>query len=538
MDSDKEHIETLERVANPIVVEPQTRMQWERTIIALIAINASVFAGIIALVGSGMLAMQTTEYLGDNSKSAWLSTIVTIFTLSLNPMLSQAADYWGRKWIVIITSLCGLGGALCISRSGDIQTLIAGFCVLGISFGCQSSQYAVASEILPRQHRSYGQASVNVTAGIGAIAAILMGGALLNNDNANFRIYWYIVAGLYFIGVVGVAIGYRPPLREQESTLTNQQKFASMDWAGALMLSIGLVTFCTALQYSENPYGWTNAHVVAPFVVGVVLLVTFAVYEWRYKDDGIMNHKLFGDRNFVVVVVAVFIEGLVYFTTNSYYVFEVQTLTQMDLFQAGLRYSILFFTASASALFNSIQLGPSGFTSTSATVLWGYPVIGGIGLGCLLTNLTVAAQMSTPKGMISVATGVVIATRSFGASVGLAVNNALFKRAIASNLAPKIAAAVLPLGFPKSELGSLIAILSSGDAAAIAQVPNTTPMILSAAETASIEAYALAFRNVWICAATFCAAGLVCACFLKNVKHEFTKDVDAPAAEERSVFAE
>lgn len=69
-------------------------------------------AQIVSVVGSGILANQTTTYLGDPSKAAWLSTALTIFTLSFNPPLSQAADYWGRKWIILTTAVGGFVGSI------------------------------------------------------------------------------------------------------------------------------------------------------------------------------------------------------------------------------------------------------------------------------------------------------------------------------------------------------------------------------------------------------------------------------------------
>ena len=497
------------------------------------AINVSMFAQINGLVGSGILAAQTTQYLGDISKAAWLSAIITILTLALTPILSQVADYWGRRWPVILLNLGGIAGAIIISRSDNIRTLIAGFCILGISFGNQSISYAIPSEILPRRYRSLGQASLNVVAGVGGIVGILVAGALLKDNNvANFRIYWYIVAGLYFIALAGVAVGYRPPPRQLERSLSTKQKINSLDWTGTSVLTAALVTFCVALEYSDNPYTWSNAHVVAPFAVSIVLYLLFAVYEWRFKTDGIMNHQLFSNKNFAMSITATFVEGVAYFTTNSYFTREVQILTRTNLFEACLRYCILFvatvtfallagfYTAWTKKLCEPLSFGFIVFiifnfimasvkTSTSPIVFWGYPVVGGMGLGCLLTELTVAAQMSTPKDMISVTTGIVISVRSLGGAIGVAVNNAVYNQALSRNLVPKIAAAVLPLGFPQQYLSDLVAALSSGSSEALSQVPNATSAIIRAASAAEDEAYVLAFRNVWICAAAFSGAGLV-----------------------------
>jgi MFS family permease len=494
-------------------------------------------AQIISIVGSGVLAQQTTGYLGngDTSKAAWLSMSMTIFTLAFNPPLSQAADYWGRKWIILTTALGGFAGAIIISRAQNVSALIAGFCVLGLSFGGQALFYTVVSEIVPRRFRAAAQATINLTSGLGGIIALLMGGGLLkNSEYGNYRIYWYVVAGLFFFSIAGVAVCYNPPPRQLESSLSTKQKLASLDWVGAFLLTGGLTTMAMALQWSDNPYKWGDAapHVIAPFVVAVVLLVLFGVYEWKIKKDGLLHHSLFGDRNFVISLITIFTEGLAYFTSNSYYAFEVQVLTQKNLFDAGLRYSIMFFSAGAFSvavgayttwtrqlreplIFGFVLLTVFNVLMSTITentpqnVFWGYPVVCGMGIGVLLTNLTVITQMSTPPAMVAITTGILTATRSLGATVALAINSAIFNDAISSNVPTKLADEVIPLGYPPEQLGLLIQAFMSGDQTAIQSIPDATPQLLGAAGAAMQSAYAASFRRVWICAAAFSAAGLV-----------------------------
>lgn len=484
------------------------------------------------MIGSGLLAQGTSSLLGDSSKSVWLSTVIAIFTLALNPPLSQAADYWGRRWIIVITSVFGVIGSLVISRAQDIATLIVGFCILGIAFGCQSLLYAVVSEVLPRKFRPLGQASLNITSAIAAVVGILLGGGLLRHNNLeNYRIYWYVAAGFYAVGTLGILLGYNPPPRELQA-LTVTEKLRRLDWVGYCLITIGLTLFSIGLQWSGNPYTWHDAPVLAPFIIGMSLMLGFCVFEWRFKADGLLNHKLFGHRNFPISLFAVFLEGLAFFTTNTYFAFEVSLLGGNDLFEAGLRFIILFaggvvfsFLVGLYSTKTKSLRGPlvAGFAcllifnalmttvtpKTSSKALWGYPVLGGIGLGLILTTITVAAQMSTPAELISVTTGLVTACRSLGGAVGLAINSAIFSNTLSSNLPKDVAAAVVPLDFPLESLGELIQALASNDPATIAKVPGATPQIIGAAVEALKEAYSTSFRNTWIAACSFCAVGVV-----------------------------
>lgn len=63
----------------------------------------------------------------------------------------------------------------------------------------------------------------------------------------------------------------------------------------------------------------------------------------------------------------------------------------------------------------------ASLTLSSAKAVWAYPVFLGIGLGWSLTYLVAAAQLSAPPHLIAITSGILLAIRSFGGSVGLAI---------------------------------------------------------------------------------------------------------------------
>lgn len=449
------------------------------------------------------------------------------------PVVGQATDYFGRKWITVILSAMGVVGPIVISRSQSMSTVIAGFNLLGPAMATQATTFAIPSEIVPRQHRALAQAAINISTGAGAIVAFIMGGALLRENHLeNYRIYWYVAAGLYFLGCLGVLLGYRPPPRELQVSLTVLEKLQKLDFIGLILVGSALALFSMGLQWSGNPYSWGDAHVLGPFIIGIGFLVAFIFYSWRIRSDGFMNHKLFGDRNFALVLALVFLEGLVFFAVNSYLSYEVSVLYDLNLLQSGYRLVVTFagsmifaflagaFITHTKRLREAAVVGMALFVlafsllasikaSTQQWETWLYSLIIGLGLGCVLPTIYVTAQISTPLEMISVATSITSATRSFGGAVGLAVNNALFTDSLTKKIPEKVAAAVLPLDFPVSGLDTLISALISEDEQAVQGVPGITPQTLEAASIAVTNAYIQSFRNAWIAAAAFSASGLI-----------------------------
>lgn len=507
-------------------------------------------------------------FLGAPDKSAWFGSAITILTLATILPFSQAADYWGRKPFIMITTAFGVVGSIVISRSQNIATAIAGFVLVGAAFGCQSICYAIPSEVLHRKYRAYGQAASNIAAGLGAVTGVLAGGALTRTDPEGWRIYWYISAATFAAGLAGIAFGYNPPPRELQVSMTRSQKLRHMDWIGSLLIASGLVLLVMALQWTDNPYKWSDRHILGSFVTGVGLLIAFGLWESKGTSEGVLHHRLFGDRNFPIAIVLLFLEGLGFFTVNNFFVFEITLLNHTEEFSAGLRFAVLFIASIAFAFVvgayttwtkqvrEPLVVGFLLMTIFGILMVfyrsdlplansYGYAVLSGSGLGIVLTNVLVAAQLGTPPDMISLSSGLPIATRSLGGAVGFAINNAIFNSSLQKELPSKIAAAVLPLGFNPKELGALIGAMASQNQAAVGGIPGITPQIIGAAASALEEAYRLSFRKLWIAAAVFSAAGVIgkfdsfCtfqqmltfmsgSALLWNPKAEFNQNIDAP----------
>ncbi|KAJ5647716.1 siderophore iron transporter [Penicillium lividum] len=424
------------------------------------AINFNYLAQMIAVVGAGFLAQPITELFGASSLSVWPSSIVNIFTTVLTPPVSQAADYWGRKWFLAVLMSFGFAGSLVIGRATSISMVIGGFCLVGLSFGSQSLIFAVVSEVLPRKHRPIAQGTANTGAGLAAVIALLMGGTLLRQgDLEKYRVYWYVIAALYLASVVLCIFFYNPPPFPAQSDLTTREKLKRIDWFGIAVFSSGLSLFCVALSWSNNPYSWSDPHVLGPFIIGIVLLVIFVVYEWRWNSEGMLHHGLFQRLNFPLSLAIAFAEGLSFFICNNYFAF----------------------------------------------------------------------QIDTPPELISITSGLMTATRSLRATIGLAIYSGIINHTVAQNLVPKISTATLSLGLPKDSLPAVLSALESQSTSAMESIPGVTPEIIMAALAAFKDVYGIAFRNTWITAACFVFVAIIVAIFLTDPSSEFNSKVDAPA---------
>lgn len=151
-----------------------------------------------------------------------------------------------------------------------------------------------------------------------------------------------------------------------------------------------------------------------------------------------------------------------------------------------------------------------GVDEGSSKEMWGLAVVLGWGLGTVLTSLVTAAQFGTPPELISLSVGALLCVRTFGASISLPINNAIFNSQIQKNLGPGIAAAVLPLGLTPDVLGRFIEALSANDQGALAGIPGVTPQIIQAGVHALQAAYVSSFRIMWIMPLVLSMFALAC----------------------------
>ncbi|RVX75917.1 hypothetical protein B0A52_00274 [Exophiala mesophila] len=533
-----------------------------KTYLVLLSMFLLSFVGVLQLTASGAYSSVVASVVGGADKASWMVAGILLPMVVLAVPVSQAADYWGRKWFLIVLNAMGAIGALITSRANSMNMVIAGQVIIGPAFATTALCFAVVSEVLPHRHRMSAQATLSLGNGLGGVAGLTGGASLIQTHGPEgFRILWYIAAGLFALASVICYFCYNPPLRELQSTLTLKEKLHSLDWIGGALLGTGLTLLCIAFSWANNPYPYDTTHVLAPLCISIVLLALFGVYEWKFKTDGMMNHRLFAqDRNLAVALVGIFLEGLAFVAANNFLAFQVSVLYVTRPILIGVNFSVSWiayiFACIAAAMicyrFKQLKLvAAAGFmfftifyicmattTLNSNRSVWGFPVFFGAGLACSLNALIAAAQFSAPPDLISTTSGLMAASRGVGATIGTAICISIFSSRLSTLLPERIANAVIPLGLPTSSLPDLIHALVAHDMESLADVPGATPDIIQAAVTGMNSAYLGSFRNVWITAAALSGAGALTALCIKDIKENFNQQIDAPAESEEALYGE
>ncbi|KAJ9632754.1 hypothetical protein H2204_007629 [Knufia peltigerae] len=512
--------------------EPEPHLHL-KTYLIVVAVSFVSFAQLIQLVAAGALSATVAEAVGGADKSSWMLSSLTITFVVFAPPVSQAADYWGRRWLLIILALTGCVGTIITSRAKSIGVAILGEVFVGACYAATPLQFAVASEVLPRRQRLVGQAAINAAGGVGSIFALLSGGKLVDvYGPQGYRYIYYINAGIFAVAAAVVFLLYRPPVLELQKSLTTREKLSRLDWPGYGITMCAVVLFSMGLSWANNPYSWRNPHVLAPFLVGIAMFILLAVYCWKLRKNSFIPHALFSrDRNLALSLLAIFCEGLIFAAANIYVPTQTAILYTTTTLGVSLVFTVCLvcyvlgspITAIISYKFKNLRvLIMAGFvlfvvwaicmaTSSlgSAGANWGYQAILGCALALVLNPVVASSQLSAPPEL-------------------------MFTKLMPS----KVAEAALQNGLPEASLPSLILALLGGDPSKLTTIPGINKEIIGAAAHALKGAYLDSFHSVWVATACLSACGLIASWFIINPSKDLNNHIDNPAESEDALYGD
>jgi len=130
---------------------------------------------------------------------------------------------------------------------------------------------------------------------------------------------------LWGVTTICIIVGYKPPKRHTRlDHLSLFDKIKALDLIGFGLLTAGLTLFLTGLNLGGALYEWTSSQVLGSLITGIIVLISFFVFEWKGTKTGILHHDLFKGgkekgRTFAICAGLLFIEGILLFSIVIFY---------------------------------------------------------------------------------------------------------------------------------------------------------------------------------------------------------------------------
>ncbi|KAJ7494521.1 MFS general substrate transporter [Mycena galericulata] len=526
--------------------EERVLLTWRSWMVVLISCFA-IFSQVFVVTAAGSVIAFIIRDLGEPTLAGWIIQGPLLMQSVLSPVIGRLSDVLDRKYLAGIPPLIAFAGAVMSARAQSMPVLIGGGVLIGTTLSTISIVQAIPSEILPLKYRALANGYAFLAGSFGALVGVLGSGGVTNINPSGWRNIFWIQAVFHFVSAVGLLGFYWPPPSDYP-----RLNFRELVWAcdpiGSLLMTAGTTLLLLAFDWAGGTFPWRDAHVVAPLVIGAVLLLLFGLYEWKGRTDGIIAHVFFArGPNFGLSLFAFAVEGFVFysavnsvvpqivlnlgFETNAWRISVRQLSYNMVIIVSSIPVTLyatkykdlkspLLFTFS---FFLVVSICYATITPKLNNAQIGYNIIAGIGQSGPLTLIVALTQFTAPHQFLSTATGLAFSARAIGGAFGSAILDAIINNKLAS-YDTDVGAAAIAAGLPPSSVGALLQSLAGG---APATVPGITAAIIAAATAASHDAYARAYRFAWIPIIPFVIVGMVCIACLRGVKELMTEHVEA-----------
>ena len=476
-------------------------------------------------LGGGLAGQQWTA-------NAYLITLSSLILLG-----GSLGDLFGeRRMFMVGVAGFGVTSVFC-AAAPTIELLVVARALQGV-FGALLTPAALAVIVatFPPDERGKAVGAWTAWGGIGTVLGPLIGGQLV--DAASWR--WIFAINIPIVLItLGLVTRVMAPGRPRPAE-------ARVDYVGAALCALGLAGFTYGLI--EQPRnGWSDPGVWLPLAAGIVLLVSFVVWEAR-SSHPMLKLELFRRRNFTIGNIETFSMyaglGLLFF----FLVLFLQQVAGYNALEAGSTTipvtAVMFLLSTRFGAFAD-RYGPRFFMGFG-------PLVAAVGLASFMRlDADVDYLTDLLPGLLVFALGLSMTVAPLTATVladadesnaGIAsgVNNAIAR--VASLIAIAAVGAVVTSAYGSSlrdDLGPVAsrpavnAAIKEAEKQPLAQVqvPNAPPRVRERIEEASSDASVDAFHlAVGIAAVLVALGGVLGLAGLVNPRRE-VKACDCPGGQ-------
>src|SRR5512133_793957 len=226
--------------------------------------------------------------LGGLSIYSWVFSIYMLAATTTVPIYGKLSDLYGRKQVYIVSMAIFLTGSILCGLARTMEQLILFRAVQGVGAGgVLPLVFTIIGQLFSLEQRARMQGLFSGVWGVSAVIGPLMGGFLVDRVSLHWVFYINIVPGLLASALVWFA--WKSPARERAARV-------AVDYPGAVLLTLGVLSLLLALDMPGGPLGWALLFTAACLFAG-------RVWVERRAADPILPLPLFRDRLFTVSII-------------------------------------------------------------------------------------------------------------------------------------------------------------------------------------------------------------------------------------------
>ncbi len=421
------------------------------------ALSGILLGMLVAVLAESVLSTSLpriiTDLRGSQSSFTWVVTATLLTTTITTPIWGKFADLVDRKLLIQLALSITVVSSALAGLSQNVGELIGWRAVQGIGAGGLTALATIlmADIISPRERGRY-MGLLGGIMGLGMVGGPLLGGVI--TDSLSWR--WNFFIGLPF------AIGAIVVLQRTLHLPKNRKNRVSIDYLGALTLSVGVALLLLWVTFADSSFAWVSWQSGLMLGSAVALLAATAWIE-NHVAEPIIPMRLFRNRTFVLAVIASVSVGVALFGTQVFLsqymqlargrtptesgmltipmivgVFLSSTISGRIISQTGRYKSFMI----AGGVIMSAGLGLMGTIDyrTSFVLVSVWMFLLGAGVGMLMQNLVLAVQNTLDVREIGAGTAAVAFFRTLGGAIGVSVLGAVLSHRVSSLMVKGLAA--------------------------------------------------------------------------------------------------
>jgi EmrB/QacA subfamily drug resistance transporter len=409
----------------------------KKRIYVILSALLALFLGALDTLIMGAAMPTIVSDLGGIQLYSWVFSVYLLSRAVSLPIFGKLCDLFNSKRLYIISIIIFLISSICAGISHSMSQLTVARAIQGVGAGGNFAlAYIVLADISPPERRGKMMSLISFVWGLSSVLGPTLGGFIVNYFSWRWIFYMNVPLGV--VALIGIGV-FLEETREKK-------KDASIDYLGALMLSVTILALLTAFLLGGRSYSWTSPHIIGLFLLTLCSGVIFYTIERRAKE-AILPIGFFQVRGFSIANSSAFFASIAIFSLSAYSPLFIQGALGKTPAQLGLAMVPLSLGWSMGALFcgqvvHLVKEKPStllggvlllvgcGLTlsfsiSTSLTVCSIVLAIAGLGMGFVSISTLLIVQNSLPGEDLGIATASHQFSRTLGGTIGIGISGSL-----------------------------------------------------------------------------------------------------------------
>jgi EmrB/QacA subfamily drug resistance transporter len=389
--------------------------------------------------------------LGGLSLYSWVFAGYALASTTAMPLFGRLSDIYGRKKLYLGGMLLFVLASAACGSATAMWELIVGRAVQGIGGAAiMALTFTIIADLYPPERRGQVQGVTSSAWAVSAIVGPALGALLVTTLGWRWVFFVNLPVSLIPILTLGRFFHDRP----------RPTGHRSVDVAGALVLSAGVVCLMLAALNAGNDPDLLAPLTVAPFVASFVFFAGFVAIQRRVPVPTVPL-ELFRGRMFLLATIASLVFGWTAFCLGVFIPLFSQGVGGGTALAAGAVLLPNTLAWSVAAAISGPLVRPLGYRRMSLlgfglliaagimlarvdenatlTELAVAMVLAGLGSGALSPTLLLAIQNAVDPSQLGVATSLAMFMRNIGYSVGVSIFGAVLAGGLATRLGGAIA---------------------------------------------------------------------------------------------------